>query len=245
VHLYGQLADMPAIVEIAQRAQVAIVEDCAQAHGATLQGRAAGTWGAAAAFSFYPTKNLGAFGDGGAVVTPDAETAARVRALREYGWRQRYISSEGGAGQGMNSRLDELQAAVLRVKLRYLGAGNARRAAIAGIYDRALAAADVACPQRRAGASHVYHQYVIRAAHRDQLRASLQAQGIGTLIHYPVPVHLQPAYRGRVPVFGSLHHTEEACSQILSLPMFPELGDADAQRSAAAVTDAVPTRRSA
>jgi dTDP-4-amino-4,6-dideoxygalactose transaminase len=245
VHLYGQLADMPAIMSLAEWHGLLVIEDCAQAHGATLGGRAAGTWGAAAAFSFYPTKNLGAFGDGGAVVTGDADTAQRVRALREYGWRQRYVSSEPGPGRGMNSRLDELQAAILRVKLRYLAAGNTRRAGIAGLYDRSLIGADVTTPQRRPSAGHVYHQYVIRTAARDQLREQLQAQGIGTLIHYPVPVHLQPAFQGRVPMLGTLPHTEEACRQILSLPMFPELADADVRRCATSVTDLQPARRSA
>ncbi|MEA2697300.1 MAG: hypothetical protein QOI66_1571 [Myxococcales bacterium] len=245
VHLYGQLADMPAIMAIAQRQDLLVIEDCAQAHGATLEGRAAGTWGLAAAFSFYPTKNLGAFGDGGAVVTGDAATAQRVRALREYGWRERYVSSEPKPGQGMNSRLDELQAAILRVKLPFLAADNARRAAIAAAYDRGLAAADVITPRRRPDAGHVYHQYVIRASQRDQLRQTLQAQGVGTLIHYPVPVHLQPAYHRRLPVAGTLEHTEEACRQILSLPMFPELTDAEVQRSVAAVTGARTARRSA
>ncbi|HEX3695662.1 MAG TPA: DegT/DnrJ/EryC1/StrS family aminotransferase [Polyangia bacterium] len=247
VHLYGQLADMPAISAIAARAKLLVIEDCAQAHGATLDGRAAGTWGAAAAFSFYPTKNLGAFGDGGAVVTSDGAIAARVRALREYGWHQRYINSEKGPGQGMNSRLDELQAAILRVKLPYLNADNARRVAIAAGYDRGLAAADVATPHNRPGAASVYHQYVIRAAARDRLRETLAAAGIGTLIHYPVPAHLQPAYQRRLPIAGPMAHTETACRQILSLPMFPELTDADVQRVVAAVTAALPrtTRKSA
>jgi dTDP-4-amino-4,6-dideoxygalactose transaminase len=245
VHLYGQLADMPAIMSLAEWHSLAVIEDCAQAHGATLAGRAAGTWGAAAAFSFYPTKNLGAFGDGGAVVTGDAETAKRVRALREYGWHQRYVSSEPGPGRGMNSRLDELQAAILRVKLRYLAAGNIRRAGIARLYDRSLSGADVTTPPRRAGAGHVFHQYVIRVTDRDRVREQLQAQGIGTLIHYPVPVHLQPAFQGRVPMLGTLPHTEEACRHILSLPMFPELTDAEVRRCAASVTDLQPARRSA
>jgi len=242
VHLYGQLCDMPAITGIAAREDLIVIEDCAQAHGATLDGRAAGTWGAAAAFSFYPTKNLGAFGDGGAVVTADSATAERLRALREYGWRQRYVSSEpgpDGRSLGMNSRLDELQAAVLGVKLPHLHTDNARRAGIAARYDAGLRAADLVTPPRRPGAGHVFHQYVIRCARRDDLRASLQALGIGTLIHYPVPVHLQPAYQGRVPVAGALAHTEAACREILSLPMFPELADADVERVVAGVAGVV------
>ena len=245
VHLYGQLCDMPAIGAIAAREGLIIVEDCAQAHGATLDGRPAGAWGTAAAFSFYPTKNLGAFGDGGAVVTDDAALAARLRALREYGWRQRTIASEPGPGRGMNSRLDELQAAILRVKLPFLRADNQRRAAVAARYDAGLAGAAVTPPRRRPVATHVFHQYVIRAAGRDQLRERLQAQGIGTLIHYPVPVHRQPTYEGRVPVAGTLTHTEAACREILSLPMFPELGEADVERVVAAVVSSAPAPRTA
>lgn len=220
VHLYGQLVDMPAILTIAQRHGLRIIEDCAQAHGATRAGRMAGSWGDAAAFSFYPTKNLGALGDGGAVITADAAIASRVRELRQYGWRERYIS----AVPGMNSRLDELQAAILRVKIGYLDANNHRRRAIAERYRSTLAGGQLGLPACRDGAGHVYHQFVIRAPERDRLQAYLKARGIGTLVHYPQPVHRQPAYAGRLK-HGDMTHSERAAASILSLPMYPELQD--------------------
>lgn len=222
VHLYGQLADMPALLDIAQRYGLRVIEDCAQAHGARLDGRLAGAWGDAAAFSFYPTKNLGAFGDAGAVVTADGAIAGRVRDLRQYGWRERYIS----AIPGINSRLDAVQAAVLRVKLPALNGGNARRRAIADRYREALGglAADLDLPVCRAGAEHVYHQFVIRSAARERLQTGLREAGIGTLVHYPEPVHRQPAYAGRL-THGDLVHSERAAACVLSLPMYPELAD--------------------
>ncbi len=220
VHLYGHPADMPAIVELARSYDLYVIEDCAQAHGAAIEGRKVGTWGHLAAFSFYPTKNLGALGDGGAVATNEAGLAEQVRLLREYGWRERYISSE----QGLNSRLDELQAAILRVKLRYLDEDNRRRRELAGSYDRLLAPSQLALPQIQKGVEHVYHQYVVRSRQRDELRAFLKNNGVGALIHYPVPVHLQPAYKDRVPLGpGGLGQTEQTCREILSLPMYPQL----------------------
>jgi dTDP-4-amino-4,6-dideoxygalactose transaminase len=218
VHLYGHPADMPAVMEIACGNRLAVIEDCAQAHGASLDGRKAGTWGDAGAFSFYPTKNLGALGDGGAVTTADTAIAARLRSLRQYGWRDRYVSDAAG----MNSRLDELQAAILRVKLRHLEVDNSRRCALADAYRSALAASELILPGIRPGAHHVYHQFVVRSTAREQMRAGLDAQGVGTAIHYPLPVHLQPAYRGRVR-HGSLARTEAIAHEILSLPMYPEL----------------------
>jgi dTDP-4-amino-4,6-dideoxygalactose transaminase len=218
VHLYGHPANMPAVMGIAGRYGLRVIEDCAQAHGASIGGRKAGAWGHAAAFSFYPTKNLGALGDGGAVTTNDTVMAERGRRLREYGWRERYVSDE----PGMNSRLDELQAAVLRVKLRYLDHGNARRRQLAEAYGAVLAGAGLALPRRHLDAFHVYHQYVVRSPRRDALRTLLLAHGVDTAIHYPVPVHGQPAYLGRVR-HVSLARTEEAAREILSLPMYPEL----------------------
>ena len=218
VHLYGQPADMPRICQIAQRHGIIVIEDCAQAHGASLLGRPIGTWGQAATFSFYPTKNLGALGDGGAVVTNDARLAERMRVLREYGWRDRYVSDE----PGMNSRLDEMQAAILRVKLRYLGCENERRIQIASTYHSALNDTGLTLPVCMPDAVHVYHQYVVRSTERLALRNRLGEEGVGTLIHYPVPVHLQPAYRGRVRHLV-MDRTEEAARQVLSLPMYPEL----------------------
>jgi dTDP-4-amino-4,6-dideoxygalactose transaminase len=224
VHLYGHSADMPAIMDIAERYELRVIEDCAQSHGADLDSRKTGTWGHIAAFSFYPTKNLGALGDGGAVVTNDRGLAERVRLLREYGWRERYVSDF----PGLNTRLDELQAAVLRVKLRYLDRENARRRELARRYDVALSATSVAIPYPRKGASHAYHQYVVRTDRRDDLRSFLKANGVGTLIHYPVPVHMQPAYRRRAVVDDAgLPETESICQRILSLPMHPQLTDAE------------------
>ena len=224
VHLYGHPADMPAIMSIAEQYGLTVIEDCAQSHGAVLDDRKTGIWGHVAAFSFYPTKNLGALGDGGAVVTSDRKLADRIRGLREYGWRERYVSDF----PGMNTRLDELQAAILRVKLKYLDKENARRREIARLYDAALTGTPVMIPSSRTGASHAYHQYVVRSDRRDDLRSFLKANGVGTLIHYPVPVHLQPAYQGRVlPDGAGLPETETICRRILSLPMHPQLTDAE------------------
>ncbi len=223
VHLYGQPADLGPILEVARRYGLRVVEDCAQAHGAVYRGRRVGAWGDLGAFSFYPTKNLGGFGDGGMVVTDDPELAGRVRLLREYGWAERYVSSVAG----FNSRLDELQAAVLRVKLRHLEADNRRRAEIAARYDAGLAGTAVRPPKVRPGATHVYHLYVVRSGRREELRAFLARRGVGTAVHYPVPVHLQPAYRGRVRVAGSLAETERAAREVLSLPIYPELTDGE------------------
>ena len=220
VHLYGHPADMPAIMDISAKAGLVVIEDCAQSHGAAVQGRKTGTWGHIAAFSFYPTKNLGALGDAGAVVTRDPDVAARARLLREYGWKERYVSETGG----MNSRLDELQAAILRVKLRYLDRENARRRVLADAYGRALEGADLTLPAARPEVFHVYHQYAVLSPRRNALRNHLRAGGIGTLIHYPVPIHLQPAYRHRV-VSLDMRNTEEVARQVLSLPMYPELSE--------------------
>jgi dTDP-4-amino-4,6-dideoxygalactose transaminase len=227
VHLYGQPAAMPQIVGIAARHGVPVLEDACQAHGAMLDGRRAGAWGAAAAFSFYPTKNLGALGDGGALATDDPDLAERARELRQYGWRRRYISETAG----MNSRLDELQAAILRVKLARLEAHNARRRAIAARYREGLAGLPLTLPAERDGALHVWHQYVIRLQDRERVRAALAERGIGAAVHYPEPVHLQPAYRGRLPLGPSgLAATEALAGEILSLPMYPQLTDADVDR---------------
>ncbi len=226
VHLYGLPADMPAICDIARRYDLKVVEDCAQAHGAAIQQdgrrdvRKVGTFGNAAAFSFYPTKNLGAHGDGGAVVTDDHDVAERVRLSREYGWRERYVSEVAG----FNSRLDELQAAVLRVKLKYLDEENERRREIARVYNGRLAAPSLCLPQCPGGVESVYHQYVVLCDERDRLREHLLEQGVGALIHYPVPIHLQPAYRNRAPVHrGALPTTERLARRVLSLPMHPHL----------------------
>ena len=223
VHLYGQAADLDAIGAICARHAAAQVEDCSQAHGATWLARKLGTFGAAACFSLYPTKNLGALGDGGVIATDDAALAERLAALRQYGWRQHYVSE----AVGVNSRLDEVQAAILRAKLPHLDAQNARRGAIASRYDTALAGGRFAPPVRRAGGGHVFHQYVLRVPDRAALQAALRAKGIGTGVHYPVPVHLQPAYRGRVALGpAACRESERAAAEVLSLPMYPELSDA-------------------
>ncbi|MBK1662282.1 DegT/DnrJ/EryC1/StrS family aminotransferase [Paracraurococcus ruber] len=232
VHLYGQACELDPMLEACAAAEVALIEDCAQCHGATLHGRKLGTFGAAAAFSLYPTKNLGALGDGGVLATDDEALAERIAAIRQYGWRERYVSSL----VGVNSRLDEVQAAILRVKLTALDAGNARRRAIAAAYDAALQGGPLAPPERRADAEHVFHQYVLRSRHRSDLMARLRAEGVGTGIHYPVPVHLQSAYRDRVALGpAGCAETARAAEEVFSLPMYPELTDAQVEHVCAAL----------
>jgi dTDP-4-amino-4,6-dideoxygalactose transaminase len=232
VHLYGHPADLDAITSVTQSYGAKLIEDCAQAHGARAGGHWVGSRAHAAAFSFYPTKNLGALGDGGLAVTGDADCIKRVRWVREYGWKQRYVSEI----PGINSRLDEIQAAALRVKLPSLKACNERRVEIAATYDRGLKGTGLVLPSTRGDATHVYHQYVVRSGSRDLLRARLSERGIGTNIHYPLPVHQQPAYAGRVAVDpGTLRETERAAREVLSLPMYPELTD----QAVVAVIDAV------
>jgi len=220
VHIYGQAADLGAIGGIARRHGLRLIEDCAQAHGAKLGPRRLGSIGDIACFSAYPTKNLGAIGDGGMIVTSDAELAERCRLIREYGWAERYVSHI----PGFNSRLDELQAAILRVKLRFLDEDNTRRQLIAAEYDGALAGSALELPEKRLGATHVYHLYVVRSKQRDALIGHLRTHGVGALIHYPVPVHRQKAYVGRIRGGASLPETERAAAEVLSLPMYPELG---------------------
>ncbi|HLT78111.1 MAG TPA: DegT/DnrJ/EryC1/StrS family aminotransferase [Ferrovibrio sp.] len=237
VHLYGQPAAMPEIMAIADRHGLAVLEDNSQAHGARLDGKMVGRWGRIAAYSLYPTKNLGAIGDGGVITTDDEDLARAMREIREYGWRERYVS----AIAGMNSRLDPLQAAILRVKLTRLDADIARRQAIAVRYTTGLSGIDgLRLPKIRVGASPVWHQYVIDAGdRRDALQTGLKDRGVATLVHYPVPVHLQPAYKGRVTLAsGGLPHTERAAGSVLSLPMFPQLEDAQVNAVIAAVRQA-------
>ena len=231
VHLYGQAADLHAVISIARQHGISVIEDCSQAHGAIYRDKRVGSWGDAACFSFYPTKNLGAIGDGGAVVTNDPLLAEKLRSLREYGWSsERNISNVCG----WNSRLDELQAAILRVKLRFLDADNERRQNIACLYDGLLRDSDLVLPRRRAEATHVFHLYVVRSEDRDELFARLRAEDIGALVHYPVPVHLQPAYLNRLRGSERLAHTERAAKEILSLPIYPELSEAEIEKIAAA-----------
>ena len=236
VHLYGQAADLDAILDLARRHGARIVEDCAQAHGARLHGQLLGTFGDIAAFSFYPTKNLGALGDGGAVVTNDAALAARVREIREYGWRERYVS----AVPGMNSRLDPLQAAVLGAKLPALDAENRARAAVANLYDARLEGAALELPARRADATHVFHQYVVRHPRARLLartacckgdRHARPLPGAG-----PCAGGLSRPRRGGA---GGLAESERAAASVLSLPIFPELGAARAEAVAVALLEAL------
>ncbi|MCK8787432.1 DegT/DnrJ/EryC1/StrS family aminotransferase [Roseomonas sp. NAR14] len=232
VHLYGQGCDLGPMLEACGALGIPLIEDCAQCHGSLLDGRKLGTFGRVSAFSLYPTKNLGALGDAGIVATDDAALADRIGALRQYGWRDRYISAESG----INSRLDELQAAVLRARLPRLDGNNARRREIAAAYDAALTGGPVAPPVRRPGAEHVFHQYVLRVPGRPAMQAMLREAGIGTAIHYPMPVHLQPAYRGRVPLGpAECRETERAAEEVLSLPMYPEMTDEQVDRVCAAL----------
>lgn len=222
VHIYGHPADVIALSEIAQRHGIALIEDCAQAHGAKIAGRNVGSIGDCGAFSFYPTKNLGAFGDGGAVATSRAGVADKLRLLQQYGWRERYVSVDAG----YNSRLDELQAAILNCKLDWLDSDNDRRRAIAHRYNEGLSGLPLEKPVEVSGCRHVYHQYVIRLKDRDKLKAHLESQGIRTAILYPMPIHLQPGYSERVETGkGGLSVTEQAAHEILCLPIYPELSD--------------------
>jgi len=225
VHLYGRMAAMDRIVASARARGLAVLEDCAQAHGARFQGRLAGTWGGASAFSFYPTKNLGALGDGGAVLTNLPDVAERARLLRNYGWREQYRSEL----HSTNSRLDELQAAVLAAKLPHLDRSNAARRRLAAIYREALSNLEgVVLPEEGQCDEPVHHLFVVRVLkQRDELRAFLAEHGVGSGVHYPLPVHLQPAYArfGNGP--GSLPHTERLAKEVLSLPLYPELAPDD------------------
>ena len=221
VHLYGQPADLASLDAIAKERDLLLIEDCAQAHGAAWNGAKVGTVGHMGTFSFYPTKNMGAYGDGGAVISKDAALADKLRKLRNYGQETRYTHQS----RGRNSRLDELQAAILRVKLGRLDSHNRRRQAIAAIYDERLRG--VVKPRVAAMAEHVYHLYVIRDQRRDQLRESLRARDIGTLIHYPIPIHLQESHLDLGLAAGSLPNTETAAREILSLPLYIGLSDED------------------
>jgi dTDP-4-amino-4,6-dideoxygalactose transaminase len=219
VHLYGHPAEMDAIMSIAEPRGLLVVEDAAQAHGARFRGRRAGSLGHAAAFSFYPAKNLGAFGDGGAIVTADDGLRDRLRVLRNYGQREKYIHVE----KGFNRRLDTMQAALLRVKLRQLDGWSDLRRRHADTYAELLADVDVVAPAAAGHVEAVWHLYVVRVAHRDEVRAALDRAGIQTGIHYPVPVHLQPAYAELGLGPGSFPVAERIAGELLSLPMYPEL----------------------
>ena len=236
VHLYGRVADMERILAFAKANGLLLVEDCAQAHGAMLGGRPAGSFGDAAAWSFYPTKNLGALGDGGAVTTARPDVAGKIRKLRLYG----YATRNDADVAGFNSRLDELQAAGLRVSLGRLAARNARRAAIAARYDAALAPLAPLLrtpPPARASEVPAHHVYVVRVGDRDAFRGRLEAAGVGTDVHYPRAVHEQPAFAALTR--GPLPETERAMREVVSLPLYPQLADDEVERVIEAVRASV------
>jgi dTDP-4-amino-4,6-dideoxygalactose transaminase len=236
VHLYGQTADMDALGAIAERRSLLVIEDACQAHGARSRGRPAGALGTAGCFSFYPTKNLGACGEGGLVTTADAALAGRVARLRDHGQSEKYLHVE----EGYNGRLDALQAAILRVKLRRLAAANDKRRGIAGLYRDRLAGLDAAgrlgLPAERPGDHHVYHQFAVRLAEgRDRVRARLLAQGIETGTHYPIPLHRQPCYASMGLAVGSFPESERAAREVLTLPLHPGLSEAQVERVCRAI----------
>ena len=239
VHLYGGAADLDALGALATRHGLALIEDAAQAHGTIYRGRRAGGFGTLACFSFYPSKNLGAYGDGGAVVTDDAALAARLRRLRNGGQAGRYEHVEIGG----NSRLDELQAAILRVKLAHLDAANEARRALAARYDAALAGSGLVLPRALPDTTHVYHLYAVRVpgtglpGGRDALAARLKGRGIGTQIHYPTPIHRQPAYAGLGHGPGDFPQAEAWAAEELSLPLFPELTPDEQRRAIEAIEE--------
>ncbi len=219
VHLYGQPCDMDLILEIAKKNNLKVIEDCAQAHGAIYKGKKVGTVGDAGCFSFYPTKNLGAIGDGGGVITNNKEVYKRLKKIRQYGWDQNRVSQE----PGVVSRLDELQAAVLRVKLRYLDNDNKKRRDVAKQYNNLLDKTKLLLPKEHSDCSHVYHLYVVRSRERDLLKNKLFNLGIEAGIHYMYPVHMHPGYSDKIKVgCDGLFVTEHIIKEILSLPIYPE-----------------------
>ena len=226
VHLYGQAVDLDAIGQFCTQNKLFLIEDVSQAHGAKWKGQRLGSIGHIACFSCYPTKNLGAIGDAGLIATNDAKLGNKVRMLREYGWQQRSISDL----VGRNSRLDELQAAILRIKLRHLDADNSKRQQLAAQYSKLLAGQALQLPAIRENAEQVFHLYVIRTDKRHELIEHLKANDIQTGIHYPMPVHLQPAYKTRIRTAENMSVTEKLAAEVLSLPMYPELLSVDIAR---------------
>lgn len=235
VHLYGHPACMPEIMAIAKRYRAFVVEDCAHAHGARIGSQQCGTWGHISAFSFYPTKNLGALGDAGAITTADAALAEKARLIRQYGWRRSQISELPGT----NARIDSIQAAILRVKLPHLAGDNSRRREIALTYNAAIEGIDsLAGLEQSANTCHVFHQFVIRSPLRASLTDHLRARQIETAVHYPVPVHVQPAYKLR-PGWkeGDLPITEQAAKEVVSIPCYPDLTDYEVAHIAASLSE--------
>lgn len=240
VHIYGQAADLDSIGQFCAENKLFLIEDVSQAHGAKWKGKRLGSIGHIACFSCYPTKNLGAIGDAGLIATNDAKLGTKVRMLREYGWQHRYVSDL----VGRNSRLDELQAAILRIKLRHLDEDNSKRQQIAAEYSKLLAGQAVQLPETRNNAEPVFHLYVIRTIKRNELIEHLKKLDIQAGIHYPMPIHLQPAYKNRVRTVANMRVTEMLADEVLSLPMFPELMSQDVSTVVKAVnsfiTQAVP-----
>ena len=236
VHLYGQAADMEPIVELARQHGLRVIEDNAQAIGATYRGKRTGALADAGCISFYPSKNLGGWGDGGMVVTDSEQVAQRIRSLRDHGTTHKYCSAE----IGWNSRLDEIQAAVLRVKLRHLDTWNRQRRSHAAAYDSLLKTLPgVTTPPSGGWGEHVFHQYTIRVPRRDAVQQALAEQGVTTAIYYPIPLHLQPAYASLGYKAGSLPQSERACAEVLSLPVYPELSPEQIEHVANALATAL------
>ncbi len=233
VHLYGQAADMDPILEIARRHKLVVIEDAAQAHGAEYKGRRAGSIGDMGCFSFYPGKNLGAYGEGGMVTTSNPEYTRTLRMLRDWGAEKKYHH----VLKGYNFRLEGLQGAVLRVKLRYLEGWTEARRTAAGHYDRLLAGSGVPTPAQMPYARHVYHVYAIRTLERAAWQKALNDKGIQSGIHYPIPVHLQPAFAELGHKVGDFPHSERAANEVLSLPMFPELTQSQCEEVSRAVRE--------
>lgn len=223
VHLYGQACRMDKIIDIAKRHNLPVIEDCAQSHGATFNGQKTGTFGAISCFSFFPTKNMGAFGDAGAIATNDEHVAQKIRALRNYGSEKKYYNKY----QGVNSRMDEIQAALLRVKLRHIDEITAERRAIAEAYLSGIKNPDIILPQIAEGASHVWHLFVVRTEKRDELQKYLADNSIGTQIHYPVPPHLAEAYKELGHRKGEFPITESYGEKILSMPLYIDMPISD------------------
>jgi dTDP-4-amino-4,6-dideoxygalactose transaminase len=238
VHLYGQPADLDPILEVAHRHGLAVIEDAAQAHGAKYRARPVGSIGDISCFSFYPTKNLGAYGEGGAITTNNPEYAKKIRMLRDWGQEGKYHH----VLRGYNYRMEGMQGGILRVKLRHLEEWTEARRAVAAQYDRLLADSGVELPAEMAWARHVYHVYTLRTEDRDGLQASLRADGIQTAVHYGIPAHLQPAYADLGYGVGSLPESEAAARQVLSLPIYPELSETAIAKVVSAVKRAIPSR---
>lgn len=238
VHLYGQPADMDPILEVARRHSLVVIEDAAQAHGAEYKGRRAGSLADIASFSFYPTKNLGAYGEGGAVTTDNTEYARRIRMLRDWGQDRKYHHML----RGFNYRMEGLQGAILRAKLRHLDQWTEARRAAAKKYNELLVDCGIDLPTQMPWARHVYHVYTLRAKNRDALQAALHDEGVQTAVHYALPVHLQPAYAGLGYSQGAFPQSEKAATEVLSLPLYPEITDIQIQRVVQALTTLVAAR---